>query len=221
MHEEPSSTRRNFDLCSPFLDVLPVAGASVSVFDPAGRQISLVASDGIAARIDELQFDLGEGPLWDCIRTGRPVLTPEIDLEAEHSWPVFVSELEALAVAGLFTLPLTMGAVTVGAVTLHRPAPGRLSGAELSDALATANAIAGIAVRRAIRAAGDGDDPTAPVGIRREVHQATGMVLVQLSTTATDAFARLQAHAFATGSTVHQVSLDVLSREFSFADQAD
>lgn len=29
-----------------------------------------------AARIDEVQFDLGEGPCWNAVATGRPVLLP-------------------------------------------------------------------------------------------------------------------------------------------------
>ena len=51
---------------------------------------------------------------------------------------------------------------------------------------------------------------------RREIHQATGMVLVQLDTTATIAFARLQAHAFANMKTLQQVAHEVVSGAFAF-----
>ena len=53
--------------------------------------------------------------------------------------------------------------------------------------------------------------------MRREVHQATGMVLVQLNTTATDAFLRLRSHAFASGRTVQDVAHDVVTRQLDFS----
>ena len=52
--------------------------------------------------------------------------------------------------------------------------------------------------------------------MRREVHQATGMILVQLDTTATIAYSRLQAYAFANGRTVQDVARDVVRRHLSF-----
>jgi AmiR/NasT family two-component response regulator len=54
--------------------------------------------------------------------------------------------------------------------------------------------------------------------LRREVHQATGVILVQLDTTATIAFSRLQAYAFAQGQTVQSVSHDVVTGELTFED---
>jgi AmiR/NasT family two-component response regulator len=55
--------------------------------------------------------------------------------------------------------------------------------------------------------------------LRREVHQATGMILVQLNTSATIAYSRLQAYAFAEGRTVQSVAHDVVARVLTFEDR--
>jgi len=44
------------------------------------------------------------------------------------------------------------------------------------------------------------------------------MILVQLDTTATDAFIRLRAHAFASGRTVEDIAHDVVTRVLDFRD---
>jgi hypothetical protein len=49
-------------LCTPFVDELPVTGAAITVFDNTGRQITVRASNPLSSRLDELQFELGEGP---------------------------------------------------------------------------------------------------------------------------------------------------------------
>jgi hypothetical protein len=54
--------------------------------------------------------------------------------------------------------------------------------------------------------------------LRREVHQATGMILVQLDTSATVAYSRLQAYAFANGQSVQAVAHDVVTGKLTFTN---
>ena len=61
-------------------------------------------------------------------------------------------------------------------------------------------------------------ESAAAPALRREVHQATGIVLVQLDTTATVAYARLQAYAFANGRTVLTVARDVVAGSLTFEE---
>ena len=58
-------------LCDLFVDLVPVSGASITVFGRAGVQSTICSSNELVARLDELQFDLGEGPRWDVSRSGR------------------------------------------------------------------------------------------------------------------------------------------------------
>jgi AmiR/NasT family two-component response regulator len=48
-----------------------------------------------------------------------------------------------------------------------------------------------------------------------EVHQATGMVSVQLGVSMDEAFVRLRAHAFADGRSLRDVARDVVSRRLT------
>ncbi|HEU0206664.1 MAG TPA: GAF and ANTAR domain-containing protein [Pseudolysinimonas sp.] len=208
------------DLCHPFLQNLPITGASVTVVNASRSQHSVCSSDSIASRVDELQFEFGEGPQWKAVATGELVVVPDMAADLHGDWPIFWSEVRQLAVGALFAVPMRMGAVTVGAVTLYRSSPGDLSPEQRSSALAIGSAIASAAVHRAMRSALDDDEdesPTSPA-FRREVHQATGMILAQLNTTATIAYSRLQAYAFAHGRHIQDVARDVVNRDLTFEE---
>jgi len=60
-------------------------------------------------------------------------------------------------------------------------------------------------------------DPT--LGSHAEIHQATGMVLAQLGIDATDALARLRAHAFAHQQPLLVVAADVVARRLIFSQE--
>ena len=206
------------DLCRPFLLALPVSGASVTVINTSRAQSSLCSSDSVAARIDEMQFELGEGPQWMATASGKLVAVPDVATDALDSWPIFGAAVRELAVGALFAVPMKMGAAVVGAVTMYRTQPGDLGTENRTSALAIASAIAGTAVHRAMLSAADDEAPesaTAPA-LRREVHQATGMILVQLDTTATIAYARLQAFAYASGRAIQDVARDVVNGDLTF-----
>jgi GAF domain-containing protein len=225
--------RAALDLCGAFLTQLPISGASVTVISSSGAQIALCSSDGVAARIDELQFELGEGPQWEATHSGRIVMIPDVtDIPAavRGRWPIFVEALSQMAVGAIFSIPMRMGAVTVGAATLYRTTPGGLDENRQLSALAIASAIASSAVQRAMNIASNHTDDVvnnpadsdagtvATSPLHREVHQATGMILAQLDTTATIAYSRLQGHAFAEGRTVQSVARDVVSGALTFTD---
>lgn len=219
-----SGTRREAgeDLCTRFVELLPVTGVSISVIAGTG-QSTIGASDPVATRVEELQFELGEGPHWEALRTGQPVLVPEIRTGEHSRWPVFAAAVRELEVGALFAFPLIMGAVTIGVVDMYHSAPGTLDVSTVSRALSLAASTAGAASRLAARSAGQ-DAPTTGATVpemRREVHQATGMILAQLETTATEAFSRLQAHAFSSGRTIQYVAHEVVMRRLDFRGLAE
>lgn len=210
------------DLCKRFVELLPVTGVSISVIGRSG-QSTIGASDPIAARVEEMQFELGEGPHKEALRTGQPVLVPEMRGRDHSRWPVFGAAARELEIGALFAFPLVMGAVTIGVVDMYRSTPGTLDTRAVSVALSLAASTAGPASRLAAQSAGQ-DAPTTGVAvpeIRREVHQATGMILVQLEMTATEAFSRLQAHAFSSGRTIQYVAHEVVMRRLDFRDLAE
>lgn len=207
------------DLCPPFLATLPVTGVGISTLgEPFGTR-TVCASDDLAERIDEIQLDLGEGPCWEALAIRRPVLEPDLSATTGDRWPVALEELLRAGVGAVFSFPMHIGTIPVGAVDLsvgqgHVLTVGQIRGAvELTE----------VAARRVLRgalldAAADGraDMDTGRYS-RREVHQATGMVAAQLGVDVADALLVLQAHAFATEHTVRDVAADVIARRIDLA----
>lgn len=207
------------DLCSRFLTALGVHGASVTVFGLNGQQSTVCASDSTAERADALQLELGEGPHWETLTTRAPVLCPDLRAADHLAWPMFTTAARQLGIAALYAFPITLGAVTVGAVDLHSTTARRLDDREVALAWSLAGGIAAAAVRRATASANDPhavEDSAAPA-LRREVHQATGMIQAQLDCTATEAFARLRAYAFATGRAIDDIARRVVGRTLDFS----
>ncbi|MBC7724519.1 MAG: GAF and ANTAR domain-containing protein [Burkholderiaceae bacterium] len=196
-------------------------GASVSVLASRNSQSTICASDEVAARLDELQFDLGVGPCWQSLSTRQPVIAPRLRTDEYSAWPIFTQALhnenDQLNVAAIFAFPLVVGSLDIGAVDLYSVTEGSPSAAQITGAMELAGVTAWEVLRR-ILADGDGtDDPIGDMS-RREVHQATGMVLAQLGISAQDAALLLRAHAFATARSVREVAGDVVARRIDFSD---
>ncbi|MDF2444659.1 MAG: hypothetical protein JWR01_2862 [Subtercola sp.] len=206
-------------LLSPFLTALPITGLSLSVTSNSGQESTLSESDATATTLSELQFARGQGPHWRALKTGRPVLVPDVSTSA-GDWPLFSEALSGLPVGAIFAFPLRIGAVVVGVVDLYSSAIGTLTERQVLTATGLAQAATGEAVWRATESAND--DVTlssSPVPeTRREVQQATGMILAQLDVSATDAFYRLRMHAFSTGRSIQSVAADVIARTLDFRE---
>jgi GAF domain-containing protein len=209
-------------LCDPFVDLFPIDGASISMFSLTA-QSTICASDVLAARSETLQFELGEGPHWEALRTGLPVIRADLTNDGPPEWPIFRDAARAIGIGAVFAFPMKMGAVTVGVVDMYATRPVNMDPATIASALALAARTAPAAAQQAMYSANDessAEHDMAPA-LRREVHQATGMIQAQLDTTATDAFARLRAHSFLTGIAVDDIARDVVARRLDFSTLPD
>jgi hypothetical protein len=210
-------------LCQPFLAAVPATGAAVSVFVGLHGQSTLCASDDVAARLDEMQFDLGEGPSWEALATRRPVLAPGIRASGHPAWPMFAEALRSDGVgnnvASMYAFPLAVGSLDIGAVDLYSSSVRELTSAQVADVVALATRVTW-QVLRCILAdePGEVEDSVVSPYSRREIHQATGMVLAQLGISAADAALLLRAHAFSTGRPVREVASDVVARRMDFGE---
>ena len=207
------------DLCAPFLDVLRVTGAAVSTLgDPFGSE-TVSASDDAAARLDEIQIDLGEGPCWEALRRRRPVLEPDLRHSPATAWPVALPALQETGLGAVFAFPLVVAGIDVGAVDLYSEVPTNLTDRDVRDATMLSMVLARQVLSRAIVAADEGSEDAGGGGgwSRREVHQATGMILAQLRVSPADALLVLRGHAFASGRTVLEVAASVVDRSLDFS----
>ena len=205
-------------LCTACADALGVGGAGVTVVAEEGPPATLCASDAVSMRIEELQYTLGEGPGIDAQALGRPVHEPDLGVPRRVRWPLLAGPAVEAGAAAVFAFPLRTGGVRLGALTLHQPQPGPLSDSQHADALAMADAMLHIVVARQAEAPpGALADGLETLGAHRaEVHQATGMVSVQLSVGVAEALVRLRARAFRDGRPLADVAADVVGRRMRF-----
>jgi hypothetical protein len=208
------------DVCGPCLEALDVTGVSVSMLTGTMTQATLGATDAVAARIEELQLDLGEGPCWEAMDSRAPVLVPDVRLVEGRPWPLFAAAAQDIPAGGIFAFPLRVGAIDLGSLDVYRTQVGVLEPPAVRDAATLAETVAWAMLQRLLT------DPREDLegwerdysDSRREVHQATGMILAQVGTTPAGAFALLRARAFSEGRPVRQVARDVVARRVSFTD---
>jgi hypothetical protein len=188
-----------------------------------GNRGVVCATDDTSSRIEELQFTLGEGPCLDVVSSRSPVLVPDL-LSSEDfvagRWPGFLEGAAAAGVRAVFAFPLSIGAIDVGVLDLYRDAPGDLDAGRFRMALAAADCAAlALLDRDAAGGTAFADDAESRAAYRFEVHQATGMVQVQLGVTTAEAFLMLRARAFATGRSVSDLAVDVVDRLIRFSPE--
>jgi len=204
------------ELCA---EVLGLTGVAVSVLISGGGDV-VWQTDGASARLDDLQFTLGQGPGVDAAASGELVLEADLQVVPAHRWPAFTPAALELGVRAVFAVPLQIGVIRLGVVLAHRDAPGMLSGAALADFLVFASA----ATRALLGPLANGPEPqwvSEQAGYRAEVHQATGMISVQLEVTQAVALIRLRAYAFSHHRPLADVAADVVARRVRFGDNDD
>ena len=202
-------------------NALPITGVGLSWMTDQGPGAMLAATDEGARLMEELQFSLGEGPCIDSSRTGRPVLQDDLARTAPALWPAFSSQALEAGIAAVFAFPLQIGAVRMGVLDLYRDEAGGLAESDLANALAYADAATAVLLQlQADTRPGDvHPDLAESMYDRAEVHQATGMISVQLGITVKDAMTVLRARTFASNRSILDVSHDVVTRKLRFDDE--
>ncbi len=212
-------------VCLACVAMVGVSGVGLSLVSDLGSTEPLFATGPAAERIMEAQLTLGEGPTWEVLAHGRPVLVPDLADEASmRRWPAFAPVAIATPTSAVFAFPLVLGAILVGVLEIYRETAGSLSATELADVLLFTDAAT---VRVLDQLSGDAgiEDAIWPdegfVYRWAEVHQATGIVSVQLDITVTNALLRLRAHAYLTGRRLSEVARDVLTGKLRLASDED
>lgn len=198
-------------------DILAVDGVSIT-FDAAGpNRVTLAATDPIARTLEQLQDVLGQGPCWDAAASGA-VQRTRLQAVDDQRWPEFCpAAREAVGPRTVVGLPMSPTSRVVGVLSVHLAEPEDLpTGVE--PALFFADTVgAALLTDPALR--GLDDDP-GPWSSRATVHQATGMVIVQLGIPPSDALAVLRAHAFALDVSLDDVAARVVNRHLDFGKDA-
>ena len=211
------ATAPGSDLCAPFVETFGVTGAAVSTLGGPLGTGTVCASDAVSSRRDEIQFDLGEGPCWQAHLTNEPVVQPDLATAPPSEWPTAAAALAEAGVASVAAFPLSYGRLDLGAVDLYSDDRRDLSDDEVDQATTLA-CIAGRSVlTRALDALQAGDDSLFPTTFPREVHQASGMVMIQLGVSVDEALLVIRGHAWSSGRALREVASEIVLHRLDFS----
>lgn len=215
LHLEGSA--RSIDgVCTALAAALPADGVAVTVMTSDTRRDMVFASDSVIADFERTQYSLGEGPSLQAFSTGRPVLVPDIGgPDALGRWPALAKTLGESGLKGCCSFPMRFGAIGVGICTFYRTTVLPLTPSDLAFVLNALDlaALAMLELRNGPRGESLlGTWLAIDSTRRREVHQATGMLIVQLGVSVESAFARLRGYAFTAGVDIEIVAGDIVSR---------
>lgn len=225
-----------------------VAGVAVSVPAGSPRPGSggpgsvgiaqtLAACGPLGRVVEELQVTVGEGPTVEAMTSPGPILVLDCDAaDVQARWPLFAPAAAAAGLGSLYVTPMRIGAARFGLFAVYLDRPGGLGPEALAEthlfAAITLDLLlehAGAVGRHSHRGTGQADPVTAELTDARlldprfyddrpEIHQATGMVSVQLGVDLGTALLRLRGAAFTDGRLLSELAADVVSRKLRFTD---
>lgn len=210
-------------VCTLVTERLAVSGTGATVLsdladgDGDGRlpQRGLVyATNEVSSGLEDLQLTVGEGPCLDTFNTGGPVLIADLS-ETSARWPAFTPGAIELGAVAVFSFPLQIGVIRLGSLDVYHDTAGPLTEQQLSDALVLAD-LATQAVMAELEGHGS-DDVSWLADPHAEVHQATGMVQVQLQTSSNAALLQLRGYAYSHELLLSEVARRVVARELNLA----
>ena len=156
------------------------------------RPFTVACSHELAADVDEIQYELGEGPCLESMRAGVTVRIG--DTAAESRWAKFCERAAELGVRATLALPLVADGEPAGALNLYAPAPDAFGDAQVRRARQFAEHGSGalaLASRLASYAALTGQ-LRASLASRAVIDQAIGVIMAQERCGQAKAFAILR-----------------------------
>lgn len=197
-------------LCTDTARLLGVDGAGVMLEDEAGVLRFVAASDELVEQIEQLQIATGEGPCIGAYEQGAPVVIP--DLAATAMLPDFAPRALSAGIRAVFSFPLRVEDVHVGAINLYSAEAGPLRDDDLHAAqvladLATTYIVSANAVDRSSLLAAQ---LQRALDTRVVVEQAKGKLAAAWDVPVDTAFARLRRYARARRARLHDIAADVI-----------
>lgn len=198
-------------------DALHVTGAGLMLISGDGVQGSLCTTDPVSTLIEELQYSLGEGPCLDAYRQDQVVAEPDLSNPATSRWPAFTYAALRGGAHAVFSLPLKTGGLRLGSLDLYMDRPASLSVDQIADGIVLAGLAAGwVMAAQGATTPGALSDILTTGDFHLAVHNAAGMVSVQLGVPVREALLLLRGHAFAQGVALNTTAQDVITGRLRF-----
>lgn len=197
-------------MCTAFVSLVAARRGSISLGFASAERTMLCATDAVAARYEDAQDVVREGPSLDAFRTAHVVSSASAD-DQRARWPGLAAAVE-WPMDVVHAIPMTPDSTLMGVLTVHGQS------GEMRDDTDRELQFLGNAVGAAIVGELPAHDDESRLWTERDrVSQATGMVIAQLGIPAGDALAVLRAHAFAHELSVVEVSGLVVDRAIDFS----
>ncbi len=209
------STKRLCEVCA---ESTAASGAGIMLMDDDVSLGSICTTDRVSYVIEQLQYDLGQGPCIDAHTNGAAVMEPDLSNPAEVRWMAFTPPAVAAGARAVFGFPLRVGAARIGAMNLYNTTPGALTDDQHANALVMADVAAQAVLLFQANAAPDTIAAELAVGadFHYVVQQAAGMISAQLDVPVGHALVRLRAYAFGNQRALSDVATDVVNRTLRF-----
>jgi GAF domain len=209
-------------ICAACISLTGMTGAWVTRGDAAADIAAglAYATDPVAERLADLQILLGEGPAVDAGREGRPVAVTDLSTAgSRRTWPLFAAAALAAGTRSVLVVPMEAGLARIGLFGLYARTPTVL----VTSQRAEVDAFAAVALGLVLD-----DIPLTPPDLhqwlsdsraldRPEVHQATGIVSVQLGIDVTESLVRLRAHAYAHARPLLEIACEIVTHRLRFS----
>ncbi len=209
--EDPLSLR----MCRACQSILGTDGGTITLaYDDPGR-VTLCATDERAARLEEVQEVIGQGPSYDAYEQ-RTLVVARIDGVADERWPLFSEAAKnTIGECVIYAVPIMPGPETMGVATFYQVNRSALL-LDLHTCQFLLNAVGVALVNDPDVLDDDRFAKAESWSSRARIHQATGMVMAQLGLSAADALALIRAHAYAHEATLDEISVEIVAWRIDF-----
>jgi hypothetical protein len=200
---------------------LTAAGTAGLMLLSAREQLRAVAGyDDRAEKLQGLQAQTGQGPSLDSWRSGESVRAPRLEDHAER-WPRFAALAADLGVRGIYSVPVRVGAVSVGTLSLLVTEAGELP----EDDLTLVSSLAHVAAAAMLRWRAEPPRPSdiltrvqSVISAKASLETALGMIAAVAGSDIPAANRALEAYSRRSGLRAGVVAQRLLRRELSPGD---
>jgi GAF domain-containing protein len=201
-HSVPATLERIVQLA--LLAVPGCEHASVTLPGPAAP----TATDGLARRLDAMQYAAGDGPSLDALDAHAPRLS--VDLAAEKRWTDFAAGAVQAGVRSVLSCRLALGGKAFGALNLYAGPPGAFG----PESLPVASAYAAHAAAALARAAEQEQvvQLRQAVASNRIIGTAIGLLMGTRRISEAEAFDLLRVSSQHTNRTLRDIAADTVAR---------
>ena len=178
------------------LEVTGAAAVGLMLASPDG-ELRVLASSSEAMRLLELfQAESDQGPCVDCYRSGRPVVSLDLN-GGDGAWPDFAPRAVEAGFLSVHALPMRLRGRTIGALNMYRVERGQMVADDViaAQALADVATIAILQHRAALEAQVLNEQLQRALNSRIVIEQAKGVVAERAGLDMDQSFARLRRHA--------------------------